>query len=285
MEPNMNFATIGTIQQAITLMFASAMPIFLQTARSMLYVFVLYRLVWRGVEWAASEQSFHHELFVTIKMVLFITLVFALLTFYNVPEPHFGVSFTHLITDSTQWIANVLDAAALENSINDLGDFWNRFQQPDTYAVFPNLSYWSLMIVVQLAKFAALFPIVYGLFGQAIGALLGPLFIPFLVIPQFDWIFKNWIRAFIQFSMIQVVAFAALFIFQRFVFGFSAGIPAGITVSQYPLYLAESLVAIATCAVVPLFVPMIASAYFAGHGGGGGSSQMLLSMVTRKRVR
>jgi hypothetical protein len=81
------------------------------------------------------------------------------------------------------------------------------------------------------------------------------------------------------------VAFAALFIFQRFVFGFSAGIPAGITVSQYPLYLAESLVAIATCAVVPLFVPMIASAYFAGHGGGGGSSQMLLSMVTRKRVR
>jgi hypothetical protein len=45
------------------------------------------------------------------------------------------------------------------------------------------------------------------------------------------------------------------------------------------------LVAMATCAVVPLFVPMIASAYFAGHGGGGGSSQMLLSMVTRKRVR
>jgi len=44
------------------------------------------------------------------------------------------------------------------------------------------------------------------------------LFIPFLAIPQFDWIFKNWIRAFIQFSMIQVVAFAALFVFQRFVF-------------------------------------------------------------------
>lgn len=286
MEPNMNFATIGEIQQAITLMLTSdAMPSFLQTARTMLYAFVTYRLVCRGIEWAASEQSFHHELFVTIKLVLFLSLVFALLTFYNVPEPHFGVSFTHLITDSTQWIANVLDATALEDSINNLGELLNRFQQPDTYAVLPNLLYWSLMVVVALAKFAAIVPIAWGLFAQASGVLVGPLFIPFLAVPQFSWVFTGWIRAFINFSMIQVFAFASLFVFHRFVFQFSQALPQGITVAQYPLFLMETVVVIGVGALAVLLSPLIAAAYLTGHGAGGGPGGIVVSMVTRKRVR
>ena len=284
MEPNMNFATIGTIQQAITLMLTSFIPIFLQTARTMLYAFATYRLVWRGIEWASSEQSFHHELFVTIKMILFLSLVFALLTFYIVPEPHFGISFIHLITDTTQWIANVLDAAALENSINDMGDLFNRFQQPDAYSILPNLSYWFLMVVVLCAKAAALFPIVIGLFGQSVMALLGPLCIPFLAVPNFSWIFNGWIRSFIKYSMIQVVAFAALFIFQRFVFNFSAGMPIGITVSQYPLYFTEAVVVIIVCCVMPMSAPSIASSLLSGYGSSDGGGR-LLALVMRKRVR
>jgi len=148
-----------------------------------------------------------------------------------------------------------------------------------------NLTFWSLMIVVMIAKAAALFPIVFALFGQGTGALLGPLFIPFLAVPQFDWIFKNWFRGFLYFSMVQPFAFASLFIFQRFVFNFSAGLPVGITVAQYPLYFTEAVVVIMTCCVMPLSVPWVASAYMSGHSGGSGSSSMLLSMVTRKRAR
>ena len=282
MEPNLNFATIGTIQQAITLMFASALPIFLQTARTMLYAFATYRLVWRGIEWASSEQSFHHELFVTIKMILFLSLVFALLTFYNVPEPHFGMSFTHLITDSTQWIANVLDAAALENTFNNLGSLLNVFQMPGVEALLPIGLYLGLIGVIFAAKAAALFPIVLGLFGQAVAVLLGPLVVPFLVIPQFDWIFKTWMRGFIMLSMIQVVAFASLFVFQRFVFSLATGLPPGITVSQYPLYLMECCVAVFTCAMLPLSTPWLTSVLFGSHAGGGTSGR-LISMVMRKR--
>ena len=60
--------------------------------------------------------------------------------------------------------------------------------------------------------------IAFGLIASAVCALLGPIFVPFFIVPKLDWLFWGWLKAFIQYSFIPVVAIAFLMIFEQFVF-------------------------------------------------------------------
>jgi type IV secretory pathway VirB6-like protein len=49
--------------------------------------------------------------------------------------------------------------------------------------------------------------------------LIGPIFIPWFIVPKLDWLFWGWLKAFIGFSFYQVVASAFLFVFSQVVVG------------------------------------------------------------------
>jgi hypothetical protein len=80
--------------------------------------------------------------------------------------------------------------------------------------------------------------------------------------------FWGWLKSFIQFAFIQVVAFAYLMIFERFVFQFLTTVPVGITEDQYLLYGVQSIVVIATFALGTLLIPSLTGAIFSGGGAG-----------------
>ena len=51
-----------------------------------------------------------------------------------------------------------------------------------------------------------------GFVAIGIGTLLGPLMVPFILVPRFSWIFYNWISYTIKYSFYQVVANALVFV-------------------------------------------------------------------------
>jgi hypothetical protein len=53
-----------------------------------------------------------------------------------------------------------------------------------------------------------------------IGSLLGPLFIPFLVVPRLSWLFWNWLSFMLQYSFYQVVASALVFVWTNVLVNF-----------------------------------------------------------------
>ena len=55
----------------------------------------------------------------------------------------------------------------------------------------------------------------FGLIAQAVLLLVGPVFVPFLVVPKMDWLFWGWFKAFLQYSFYQVVASALVYIFGK----------------------------------------------------------------------
>jgi type IV secretory pathway VirB6-like protein len=176
------------------------------------------------------------------------------------------LSFSRLITDQAANFANILDARSLEMTFQHLDDLWARFLAPNAWALLPTLLYWLILIVISVAKGAALLSIAYGMIATAVCALLGPIFVPFFIVKQLDFLFWNWFRAFIQFAFIQVVAFAYLMIFERFAFQLLTVMPAGITPEQYLLYGVEVIVLIGTFALGTLFIPSLTSAIFSGGG-------------------
>src|SRR5438270_6754578 len=267
MPPQPRLALIATVQQAITSLLTTYEPEFLRLGYSLFMAFATILIVWHGIKMMLSGESLGDQLFEFAKLLLFISFGYALVAFYESPIPGIGISFSNLITDQTQNFANILDARSLELVFDHLDQLWQQFVQPDAWSILANLLYWLLLIVVTLAKVVSLAIVAFGLIASAVCALIGPIFVPFFIVPKLDWLFWSWFKAFIQYSFIPVIAFAFLMVFERFIFQYLTTLPACITEALYMLYGVQALVIIGVFVVGILLVPSLTNSIFSGRGG------------------
>jgi hypothetical protein len=267
MEPQPRLAVVASIQQAISTLLTTHEPEFLRFGYSMFVAFATILIVWQGIKMMLTRESLGDHMFELAKLLLFISFGYALIAFYESPIPGIGVSFSNLVTDQAHVFANILDARSLELVFAHLDSLWNQFVQPDAWSILANLLYWLLLIVVTLAKVVALAIVAFGLIASAVCALLGPIFVPFFIVPKLDWLFWSWFKAFVQYSFVPVVAFAFLMIFERFIFQYLTTLPPGITEDLYLVYGLQTLVIIGVFVLGILLVPSLTSSIFTGRGG------------------
>jgi hypothetical protein len=267
MPPQPNLAIVATIQQAITSLLTTSEPEFQRLGYSLFVSFATILIVWHGIQIMLSGDSLGDHLFGFAKLLLFIAFGYAMVAFYASPIPGIGVSFSHLITDQAHDFANILDARSLELVFDHLDQLWQQFVQPDAWSILANLIYWLLLIVVTLAKVVSLAVVAFGLIASAVCALVGPIFVPFFIVPKLDFLFWSWLKAFIQYSFIPVIAFAFLMVFERFVFQFLTTLPPGITEDQYMVYGLQAFVVIGVFSVGILLVPSLTNSIFSGKSG------------------
>ena len=99
--------------------------------------------------------------------------------------------------------------------------------------------------------------------------MLGPIFIPFFIVPKLDFLFWGWLRAFIGFSFYKVVAAATLNLLgQLYASYYTTLIPLGAAdlVAKLPLIMFLIVINI----YVLLKIPAITAAILSGYPGGGG---------------
>jgi len=195
MEPQPNLAIVATIQQAITSLLTTSEPAFLRFGNSLFISFATILIVWQGIRMMLTQDSLGDHMFEFAKLLLFISFGYALIAFYQSPIPGIGVSFSHLITDQTQEFANILDARSLELVFDHLDQLWQQFVQPDAWAILANLLYWLLLIVVTLAKVISLAVVAFGLIASAVCALVGPIFVPFFIVPIIGVVVASFVQS------------------------------------------------------------------------------------------
>jgi TrbL/VirB6 plasmid conjugal transfer protein len=267
MPPQPRLAIVASIQQAITDLLTTYEPEFLRFGYTLFLAFATILISWHGIRMMLDRDSLGEHMFGFAKLLVFVSFGYALIAFYEAPLPGIGVSFSNLITDQTHYFASILDARSLEMMFEHLDELWSHFVQPDAWSILANLLYWLLLIVVTLAKVISLAIVAFGLVASAVCALLGPIFVPFFIVPKLDWLFWSWFKAFVQYSFVPVVAFAFLMIFERFVFQYLTTLPQGINEDLYLVYGLQALVVIGTFIVGILLVPSLTSAIFTGQGG------------------
>src|SRR5688500_3938070 len=236
MEPQPRLAIVGSIQQAITTLLTTYEPEFLRFGYTLFIAFATILIVWHGVRMMLTSESLGDNMFGFARLLLFISFGYALIAFYEAPLPGIGVSFSNLITDQAHAFANILDARSLELVFEHLDTLWGHFVQPDAWSILANLLYWLLLIFVTLAKVISLAIVAFGLIASAVCALLGPIFVPFFIVPKLDWLFWGWLRSFIQYSFVPVVAIAFLMIFEQFIYRYVTTLPQNITSAEYGVY-------------------------------------------------
>lgn len=267
MPPGPSLNLLPTIQQAISSLLLTYEPEFLRFGYGLFLSFATILIAWHGIKMMLSGDGLGDQMFDFAKLLLFIAFGYAFIAFYEAPLPGIGVSFSNLITDQAHHFQSVLEARAFDNIYRHLDELSERFMQPDPWSILANLIYWAVLLLIALAKGLSLAVIAFGLIASAVCALLGPIFVPFFIVPKMDWLFWGWLKSFIQYSFIPVVAIAFLMIFERFVFRYVTTLPPAITQAEYGIYAMQSVAVIGTFCIGIVLVPSLTSSIFSGRSG------------------
>ena len=267
MNPQPSLNLIPTVQQAIHNLLMTYEPEFLRFGYQLFTAFATIVIAWHGIRMMFSQESLGERMFDFAKLLLFVSFGYALIAFYEAPLPGIGVSFSNLITDQTHYFMSVLEARAFDNIYRHFDQLMDAFMQPDPWSILANLIYWVVLILVAFAKAVSLAVVAFGLIASAVCALLGPIFVPFFIVPKLDWLFWGWFRSFIQYSFIPVVAIAFLMVFEQFVFRYVTTLPPTITQAEYGVYGLQAFAVIAAFCVGILLVPSFTHSIFAGSSG------------------
>jgi hypothetical protein len=267
---------LPTIQQAIANLLTVYEPEFLRFGYSLFLSFATILIVWQGVKMMFSHDSLGDSMFEFAKLLMLISFGYSFIAFYEAPLPGIGVSFSNLITDQTAYFQSVLEARAFDNIYRHFDDLSEHFLQPDAWSILANLIYWAMLLLIALAKGLSLAVIAFGLIASAVCGLLGPIFVPFFIVPKLEWLFWGWLKAFIQYSFVPVVAIAFLMIFEQFVYRYVTTLPPTITSAEYGVYGLQAVAVVVTFCIGIALVPSLTSSIFSGQGG-----QSILSSVPR----
>lgn len=276
MQPQPSLNLVPTIQGAIANLLTTYEPEFLRFGYRLFLAFAVIVLAWQGIKMMFAREGLGEQLFDFAKLLLFVSFGYALIAFYEAPLPGIGVSFSNLITDQTHYFQSVLEARAFDNIYRHFDDLSDHFVQPDAWSILANLIYWTVLLLIALAKAASLAVIAFGLIASAVCALLGPLFVPFFIVPKLEWLFWGWFKAFLQYSFIPVVAIAFLMIFEQFIFRYVTTLPPAITQAEYGVYGLQAVAVVVTFVAGIVLVPSLTTSVFSGHGG-----QVVFPGVTR----
>lgn len=242
--------------------------------------FATILVVWYGVKSALSSAGGRHFLHFDhfASLLLTISFGFAMVNYYSAPIPGVGTSFHNLITDESQFLANKINQTELQTVEERIADFEMRMDSPGVADFLGTLMYVVIVILLAAAQAIAIVVIAFGFIATAVCVLVGPVFIPFFIVPKLEWLFWGWLRCFIQYAFYQVIAAAVVYVIANLILGIFNLQPKG-TISTVQLVEAFPVLFITFLASIYalLKIPALTNHIFSGTAGG--SSVAILEKV------
>ncbi len=263
------------IYQAINQLLTQHLGFFDAMGQNLFRMFATILVVWYGVKSALSAASgrhlLHFENFATL--ILTISFGFGMVNYYSNPIPGVGTSFHNLITDESQFLSNRITQQQLQVVVDGVSDFESRLNSPTFGDFLGTVIYVVVVILLAAAQAIAIVVIAFGFIATAVCVLVGPVFIPFFIVPKLEWLFWGWFKCFIQYAFYQVIAAAVVFVIANLIVGVLRLGPQGaVSTSQligwFPVLFITFLAAIYTL----LKIPALTNHIFSGTSGGSSAS-------------
>jgi hypothetical protein len=181
-------------------------------------------IVWFGIRTALSDNGLN--LAAAAQLILAISLGFAMVTYYTGGIPGLGMSFVDLLQKQGFYISEQIGQETASQVTSEIAKVTVELAEyPTSLSIQAALL--SIVITLSLATMQGLIYMVigFGLVAQAVCLLLGPIFLPFFIVPKLDFLFWGWLRATLQYSFFQVVANAFVFVFGKVLLAFLLAVP------------------------------------------------------------
>lgn len=251
----------------------------------------LILIVWTGLRVAFSGTFNAWEL---IKFIFVLTIPLALLRGYDANIVGLGVSFPDLITEQGNTIMRLFGGDILAqgmgsvmtlardhyNIVAEQASSTNLFNaittggRQITHVALLTAILGSFVLGMVVVVALALAQIIFANIAVAVLVALGPLFIPFMVVPKLDFLFWGWFKAMLQYSLYGAIAAIMISIWTRLVLSFSRGLSAQeFTVQSMTVATGVWLVpvfAVIVCAIVSILKIGDIAGMIVGAGSDGG---------------
>ena len=188
-------------------------------------------VVWTGLQMAMGGGGINMP--AVVKMMMTLAIPLGMLRFYAVPMPGMSLSVPDMLTGMGSWLHGVIVADAGESMFTAIrgvlqGMYDNLMLTPTAPGVLNPLRMWAALMSAIFSGLLGLFlwlvmicviivvycvglaQVVWAQLAITMAVLLGPIFIPFLVIPQLSFLFWGWFKTLLTYSLYAEVA-AAVF--------------------------------------------------------------------------
>jgi hypothetical protein len=191
-------------------------------------------IAWCGIRAALGSAEGGAALPVSAFVSLILTIAFGytMITYYRAPIPGLGVSFTQLLTDQPIFLARQLEVTQVQRLSDRLNELYLSLEQPMLFNVSALVGYFLVALAVTAARVVLLAVIAFGLVATGVAVLVGPVFIPFFLVPYMEWVFWGWLKSLLQYAFYQVIAQAFVFVFGSFLINFLDAFPPPYTVDR-----------------------------------------------------
>ena len=255
------------ITQATLELVTNHMDVFLATGQHMFNVFATVLVIWEGLQ-VALGGMFRADRFA--RLILALALTGAMIHFYDRPFPGVGLSFHKIITDTGSNLAEQIDERSAEEVGTKIANAQNGLLVPIGGGMFdlsPIIYYYASVLLMSGAQVALLGIIAFGFVAVGCIVLVGPVFIPFFLVPKLDWIFWGWLKALIQYSFYPVFANAFVLVFGQIWLNFFNQNGYAGTVQQIAGMFVQFVILSTVFIFGILQVPKLVSNVFAGQSG------------------
>jgi TrbL/VirB6 plasmid conjugal transfer protein len=243
-------------------------------------------MVWFGVQEALASAhggpGFSMGRFLNLFMLL--TFAYVMVNYYDSSIPGLGFSIKGFIDGGTINLVNLIGSDGSNTMLNEIHQASSK-TGPSILNTVMNPYYAIVYFAVQflLAMLAAIVSaiVAYGAIAATIIGVLGPIFIPFLVVDKLDWLFWGWLKAYLGFSFYKVIAAATMNVLSHVLtnyyiqLGQSVSDPSTI-VQTLPLLVLLVLVNIYILFKIPTMTHSLFTGGIGGHGGGLGVAVMAI---------
>jgi type IV secretory pathway VirB6-like protein len=269
----MNF--FDAVLQAVTTLVQQNLGVFDAMGQNLFRALATILVAWYGIKAALSagehRGGLHFGNFVTL--ILIISFGFAMVNYYDRPIPGLGRDFHHLVTDEAAYLSNRIGQANAQRIADDTTYVLGNLEAPGITQPIATFLYALLWIGAVVTEALALIIVAFGVVATAVCILLGPVFIPFFIVPRLDWLFWGWFKAFIQYSFYQVVAAAVLYIVSQFTYGIIHAQITGLVSPTDLMKISPVLIVTYIAANYAILkVPTLTSHIFSGASGGSASA-------------
>jgi hypothetical protein len=275
------------LYQAINDLLTQNLGFFDAMGQNIFRMFATILIAWYGVKSAlgaaSGKYTFQFDDFASL--LLTITFGFAMVNYYSTPIPGIGVSFHNLITDEAQFLANKINQAELQTIVDRIGDFEARIDAPGVADFLGMAIYIIVIILLAAAQAISIVVIAYGFIATAVCVLVGPIFVPFFIVPKLEWLFWGWLRCFLQYAFYEVIAAAVVYIIGNLIIGVLTLQGTGnISTLQLIGWFPVLLITFVASIYVLLKVPALTTHIFSGAAGGSSAGILEASAAVGKEL-
>jgi hypothetical protein len=275
---------LTSIEDGIRSLMTSKLDLFVGMGLNLFRGFATILIAWFGIQSALSSaergEGFNFTRFTRLLMA--IAFGFAMVHYYSSPIPSIGQSFPDLVMQQASSLSNSIGLDQVRMIEEKVTAVEQGMEQPSAFNFHETLTFFVLYVILATIQAVVLMIIGFGLIAEAVLLLVGPIFIPFFIVPKMDWLFWGWFKAFLQYSFYQVIASAFVYIFAKLLLGFFAIDTGGMTVEQWMTNFPAIFIFLLIAIFGLLKIPTLTNHLFSGAAGAeSGFASAIVGYISR----